>query len=44
MVVLYISTSDSFSCVRIDCQKWYEVHVGGLFNSVWVPVPWRGAQ
>ena len=27
-----------FSCVRIDCQRWYEVHVGGLFSRVWVRV------
>jgi len=27
-----------FFCVRIDCQKWYEVHVGGLFSRVWVRV------
>jgi len=37
-VSLYFSTSCLFSCVRIDCQRWYEMHVGGLFNSVWVRV------
>ena len=37
-VSLYFSTSCLFSCVRIDCQRWYEVHVGGLFNLVWVRV------
>ena len=24
--------------VRIDCQRWYEMHVGGLFDLVWVRV------
>jgi len=38
MVSLYFSTSCLFSCVRIDCQRWYEVHVGGLFDLVWVRV------
>ena len=38
MVSLYFSTLCFFSCVRIDCQRWYEVHVGGLFNRVWVQV------
>jgi len=37
-VSLYFSTSCLFSCVRIDCQRWYEMHVGGLFNLVWVRV------
>jgi len=37
-VSLYFSTSCLFSCVRIDCQRWYEIHVGGLFNLVWVRV------
>ena len=37
-VSLYLSTSCFFSCVRIDCQRWYEVHVGGLFDLVWVQV------
>jgi len=35
---LYFSTSCFFSSVRIDCQRWYEMHVGGLFNLVWVRV------
>jgi len=30
MLSLYFSTSCLFSCVRIDCQRWYEMHVGGL--------------
>ena len=39
MVSLYFCTSCLFSqCVRIDCQRWYEVHVGGLFDLVWVRV------
>jgi len=37
-VSLYFSTSCLFSCVRIDCQRWYEIHVGGLFDLVWVRV------
>jgi len=39
-VSLYFSTSCLFSCVRIDCQRWYEMHVGGLsrFDLVWVRV------
>ena len=37
-VSLYFSTSCLFSCVRIDCQRWYETHVGGLFDLVWVRV------
>jgi len=32
MVSLYFSTLCLFSCVRIDCQRWYEVDVGGLFS------------
>jgi len=31
-VSLYFSTSCLFCCVRIDCQRWYQVHVGGVFN------------
>ena len=31
-VSLCFSTSCLFSCVRIGCQRWYEVHVGGVFN------------
>ena len=31
-VSLYFSTSCLFSCVRIGCQRWYQVHVGGVFN------------
>ena len=38
MVSLYFLTSCLFSCVRIDCQRWYEVHVGDLFDLVWVRV------
>jgi len=38
MVSLYFSTSCLFSCVHIDCQRWYEVHVGGLFDLVWLRV------
>jgi len=38
MVSLYFNTSCLFSCVLIDCQRWYEVHVGGLFDLVWVRV------
>jgi len=38
MVSLYFGTSCLFSCVRIDCQRWYEMHVGGLFDLVWVRV------
>ena len=30
-VSLYFSTSSLFSCVRIGCQRWYQVHVGGVF-------------
>ena len=37
-VSLYFSTSCLFSCFRIDCQRWYEMHVGGLFELVWVRV------
>ena len=37
-VSLYFSTSCLFSCFRIDCQRWYEMHVGGLFDLVWVRV------
>ena len=37
-VSLYFSTSCLFSCVRIDFQRWYEMHVGGLFDLVWVRV------
>ena len=29
MVSLSFSTSCLFTCVRMDCQRWYEVHVGG---------------
>jgi len=32
MVSLYFNTLCLFSCVRIDCQRWYEVDVGGLFS------------
>jgi len=32
MVSLYFGTSCLFSCVSIDCQRWYQVHVGGVFN------------
>ena len=30
---LYFNTLCLFSqaCVRIDCQRWYKVHVAGLF-------------
>ena len=35
-VSLYFSTSCLFSCVRIDCQRWYEMHVDGLFDLDWV--------
>ena len=38
MVSLYFGTSCLFSCVRIDCQQWYEMHIGGLFDLVWVRV------
>jgi len=38
MVSVYFSTSYLVTCVRIDCQRWYEMHVGGLFNLVWVRV------
>ena len=31
-VSLYFSTSFLFSCVRNGCQRWYQVHVGGVFN------------
>jgi len=31
-VSLYFSTSCLFSCVRIDCQRWHEMQVGGLFD------------
>jgi len=39
-VSLSFSTSClfKFSCVRIGCQRWYEMHVGGLFDLVWVRV------
>ena len=37
-ISLYFSTSCFFSCVRIDCQRWYEMHVGSLFDLVWVRV------
>ena len=37
-VSLHFSTSCLFSCVRIDCQRWYKMHVGGLFDLVWVRV------
>jgi len=37
-VSLYFSTSCFFSCVRIGCQRWYEMHVGSLFDLVWVRV------
>ena len=37
-VSLYFSTSCLFSCVGIDCQRWYEMHVGGFFDLVWVRV------
>jgi len=37
-VSLFFSTSCLFSCVHIDCQRWYEIHVGGLFYLVWVRV------
>ena len=36
MVSSYFGTSCLFSCVCIDCQRWYGVHVSGLFNLVWV--------
>jgi len=36
MVSLYFDILCLFSCVRIDYQRWYKVHVGGLFSSVWV--------
>jgi len=36
MVSLYFGTSCLFSCVSIDCQRLYEVHIGGFFNLVWV--------
>ena len=38
MVNLYFGTLCLFSCVRIDRQRWYKVHVGGLFDLVWVQV------
>jgi len=38
MVSFYFGTSCLFSCVRIDCQRRYEVHVGGFFDLVWVRV------
>jgi len=38
MVSLYFGTSCLFSCVRIDCQRWYGIHVGGLFDLVWVRI------
>ena len=38
MVSLYFSALCLFSCVRMDCKRWYEVHVGGLYNKVWVRV------
>ena len=38
MVSLYFSTSCLLSCVRIDSQRCYEAHVGGLFSQVWVRV------
>jgi len=38
MVSLYFGTLCLFSCVRIDCQRWFEVHVGGMFSRVWVQV------
>ena len=31
-VSLYFSTSCLSSCVRIGCKRWYQVHVGGVFN------------
>ena len=31
-VSLYFRTSCSFPCVRIDCLRLYQVHVGGVFN------------
>jgi len=37
-VSLYFGSSCLFSCVRIDCQRWYEMHVGGFFDLVWVRV------
>ena len=37
-VSLYFSTSCLFWYVRIDWQRWYEMHVGGLFDLVWVRV------
>jgi len=41
-VSLYFSTLCLFSCVRIDCRRWYEMHVGGLFDLVWVRVAYLG--
>ena len=38
MFSLYFGTSCLFSCVHIDCQRWYEVHVSGLLSQVWVRV------
>ena len=38
MLSLYFSTSCLFFCVCIDCQSWYEMHVGGLFDLLWVRV------
>ena len=32
MVSLYFGTLYLFPCVRIDCQRWYKVHIGGLFS------------
>ena len=33
-VSLYFSTSCLFSCVRICCQRWYQVHVGGVLINL----------